>query len=248
MDALPAAPQFLRIASLLPSTTEIVGALGLASHVVAVSHECDLCPDGPGLDAALRAGCVRVTTSDIDPSALSQGAIDERVSTALRGGLSLYAIREDLFRDAAPTVVLTQALCDVCAPSADDVIAACSRISVALPSAPRIHSFEPETLDQVARSLEDVGAACGVPERGALLRAEFNAQLDSVRRVAGAAAAASGLRAPPRLLLLEWLDPPFDGGSWIIDMCVAAATQAVPCRPAQAAAPGASLKSLRRTW
>jgi iron complex transport system substrate-binding protein len=234
----------LRIVSLLPSTTEIVGALGLASHLVGVTHECDVCPDESGLEAALRAGCTRVTISSIEPTTLSQGEIDARVKAALSDRLSLYALREDLLHKAAPTVVLTQALCDVCAPAAADVSAACTRLGSSLPSMPRVHSFEPDTLAQVSESLVAVAAACGVLARGVSLQAEFDAQLEAVRAAAAAAAALTPQDPPhrPTLLVLEWLDPPFDGGSWVPDMVSAAGADAVPRR----ASPGG--KSLGRKW
>lgn len=234
----------LRIVSLLPSTTEIVGALGLAQHLVGVSHECDVCPDAAGLEEIIRAGCARVTVSDIDPSILSQGTIDGRVKESVRESLSLYSLREDLLRIASPTVVLTQALCDVCAPAADDVSATCTRLGASLPSAPKVHSFEPETLQQVGASFEAVAAACGVPDRGAALRAEFESRIAAVRRASASAAAAAppAGAAAPTLMLLEWLDPPFDGGSWVPDLIDAAGAVPAPRRTAS------GLKSRGLSW
>ena len=78
--------------SLLPSATEIVGGLGLESHLVGVSHECDVAPTAERLRAVLEAGCVRVTTSDIDPHTLPQGEIDRRVKAALKEGVPLQEV------------------------------------------------------------------------------------------------------------------------------------------------------------
>lgn len=228
----------LRICSLLPSTTEIVGGLGLQENLVAVTHECDVCPDEAGLARVLAAGALRVTTSEIDPHALSQKEIDSRVKLSLSAGLSLYTLKEAELRVAAPNVVLTQTLCDVCAPALDEVQAACKLLSASLPSAPTVHAFEPHTLHDVACSLEQVAAACGVPLAGAALRAEFEARLEAVR---GGAARALGADEPPTLLLLEWLDPPFDGGSWVPDQIRCAGA-----RPALGGVGGA--KSVGRTW
>jgi len=209
------APPPLRICSLLPSLTEIVGGLQLQDFLVGVTHECDMCDDAAGFARARAAGAVVVTRSHI-PAGLSQGAIDAAVKASLGAGVSLYSLDEAQLAGAAPSVVLTQTLCEVCAVAEGEVAAACSRLSTALPSAPAVHAFEPHTLADVGGSLLAVAAACGVPERGVALRAQFDARLDAVR--AAAAAAAPEPSKMPSMLLLEWLDPPFDGGSWIPDM------------------------------
>ena len=225
----------LRICSLLPSLTEICGGLGLQESLVGVTHECDVCDDEAGFARARAAGAVVVTRSHI-PLGLSQGAIDAAVKASLGAGVSLYSLDEDQLRAASPTVILTQTLCAVCAVAEGEVAAACSRLSASLPSAPAVLAFEPHTLDDVGASIQDVAVACGVPERGRALRAQFDERLAAVR-----AAAASASANPPTLLLLEWLDPPFDGGSWIPDMVHCAG--AVPAMNAVAGA-----KSVGHTW
>ena len=187
---------------------------------------------------ARAAGAVVVTRSHI-PLGLSQGAIDAAVKASLGAGASLYSLDEAQLRVASPTVILTQTLCEVCAVAEGEVAAACSRLSASLPSAPAVFAFEPHTLDDVGASIADVAAACGVPERGRALRAQFDERLAAVRAAAAAAAAASA--KPPTLLLLEWLDPPFDGGSWIPDMVRCAG--AVPAMNAVAGA-----KSVGHSW
>ena len=229
----------LRIASLLPSTTEIVGLLGLSRHLVGVTHECDVCAPSD-VDALIASGAVsRVTTSDINPHAMEQSAIDSAVKTSLEHGLSLYGLREDLLRAARPTVVLTQTLCAVCAPSTDEVQQVCKRLGAALSpdgarEEPAVHSFEPGTLDEVAQSVVDVGAACGHPERGRLARDRFVAQLAQVE------AAVSVATSRPSLLLLEWLAPPFDGGHWVPDQVALAGCRGVLNAPGE--------KSKERSW
>lgn len=208
-----------RILSLLPSATEIVGALDLADHLVGVTHECDACPDAAGMARALAAGVRRVTISHIDPHQMTQGAIDAAVKQSLASGLSLYALDEPLVRAARPSVVLTQALCAVCAPSADEVAEVCQRLGAALADEqgrePEVLNLEPTTLAEVGATFEAVAAACGVPDRGAALRAAFDAKFTRL-----AAATEGGRR--PRVLLLEWLDPPFDGGHWVPEQVTAA--------------------------
>jgi hypothetical protein len=123
------ASRSLRICCLLPSATEIVGQLGLAEHLVCVTHECDAAPDEDTLQKLLDAGAVaRVTASAINPSSLSQHAIDGMVKGSLRDGSTLYSIDHAVFAAARPTLVITQGLCDVCAPSGAQVAEACSVI------------------------------------------------------------------------------------------------------------------------
>ena len=228
MRALRRASTTPRIMSLLPSATEIVGGLGLEGHLVGVSHECDVAPTAERLRAVLESGCERVTTSDIDPHALPQGEIDRRVKAALKegGDGALYGVDAAAVARAAPTVLLTQTLCGVCAPatSAVDAVLAASNVE------PVVANLEPTTIDDVADSFQTVARACGVPERGEDLVSKFYAHLDRVRR---AAEAASSSR--PRVLLLEWLDPPFDGGHWVPEQIEAAG-----CEPARNAAGGRS--------
>ena len=218
-----------RIMSLLPSATEIVGGLGLEDRLVGVSHECDLAPTAERIRAVLAAGCERVTTSDIDPHTLPQGEIDRRVKAALQSGGdgALYGVDAAAVARAAPTVLLTQTLCGVCAPSTSSVEAVLAAVNVE----PVVANLEPTNVDDVAESFRAVAEACGVPERGDALVAAFYAHFDRVR---AAAAAASSAR--PRVMLLEWLDPPFDGGHWVPEQIEAAG-----CEPSRNVAGGRSV-------
>ncbi len=217
-----------RILSLLPSTTEIVGALGLADHLVGVTHECDVCPDPEGLATVLARGVPRVTGTRLfvesppagadGSSPLGQAEIDAAVRASLAEGASLYTLDAAALRTARPTVVLTQALCSVCAPSAEEVESVCRSLADSLGyegGAPTIVSLEPNNVAEVAASLETVGAACGVPERGYAARD---------RLLHGFAALAQAVEgsAEPSLLFLEWLDPPFVGGHWVPEQVTAA--------------------------
>ena len=214
--------------SLLPSATEIVGGLGLEGHLVGVSHECDVAPTAERLRAVLESGCERVTTSDIDPHTLPQGEIDRRVKEALEtgGDGALYGVDAAAVARASPSVLLTQTLCGVCAPatSAVEAVLAAARVE------PVVANLEPTTIDDVADSFRAVARACDVPDRGEDLVAKFYDHLDRVRR---AAEAASSSR--PRVLLLEWLHPPFDGGHWVPEQIEAAG-----CEPARNVAGGRS--------
>ena len=137
-------PADLRVVSLLPSATEIIGALGIRERLVGCTHECDACPDESGMQAALAAGVRRVTSSAIDPHITTQRDIDAAVSEhaataakrevdAARGATAaelgddegdpppLYSVHNELVAELKPTVILTQSLCKVCAVSEDDL-------------------------------------------------------------------------------------------------------------------------------
>lgn len=222
-------PPHLRVASLLPSATDICIALGLADRVVGVTHECDweahplFPPAGPASlwsadgsadgSSTTTAGLPRppsLTVSGIDPALRSQAEIDAAVGASATGeGPSLCRLDGPALAAAAPTVVLTQGLCGVCAVGADE---AERGVRAAGPGGDgcRVVSLEPRTLDEVAETFVAVAESCGVRERGTRLAEAFRGD---VRRVSDIVAAAAVSR--PRVLYLEWLDPPFDAGHWV---------------------------------
>jgi iron complex transport system substrate-binding protein len=190
----------MRICSLLPSATEIVGHLGLTDSLVAVSEECDW---PPGVDRL-----PVVTASRVDPATLSSSEIDAAVRDAVVGGQSLYAVDEALMAELAPDVILTQDLCTVCAVSGDDVASLC-------PVGAEVISLNPTTLEEIAGSVEDAAARLGVAERGAAVAAEMREAIAEVRR------AVEG-RPRRRIFVAEWIDPPFAAGHWLPEMVTAA--------------------------
>ena len=192
----------MRIASLVPSATEALFALGLGDSVVAVTHECDFPPEV--------AGRPRLTRSVI-PQGLEAAEIDRRVREVTGGGQALYELDEPALARLEPDLIVTQALCAVCAVSFDDVRA----VSARLPSRPRVLSLDPETLDQVLDDLLRLAAEAGVPAHGERLREELAGRLDRVRD------SVAGLRRP-RVAALEWLDPPYIGGHWVPEMIATA--------------------------
>ena len=189
----------MRICSLLPSATEIVGHLGLAESLVGVSEECDW---PPGVDRPI------VTASRVDPATLSGSEIDSAVRAAVAGGRSLYAVDEELLAELAPDVILTQDLCTVCAVSSDDVATLC-------PVGVEVISLNPMTLEEIAESVETLSERLGVPERGAAVAGEMRGAISEVRR------AVEG-RPLRRIFVAEWVDPPFAAGHWLPEMVAAA--------------------------
>ena len=148
----------VRTVSMLPAATEIVGALGLMDQLVAVSHECDF-----PAEANTKP---RVTRCEIHEKGLPSDEIDRWVSERLRAGESLYTIDEPLLRELAPDLILTQKLCDVCAPAYGSVAA----LAATLPSRPVVLNLEPKSLSDVfgnihavADAIRDMNARLGLP-------------------------------------------------------------------------------------
>lgn len=185
----------VRTVSLLPAATEIVGALGLTEQLVAVSHECDF--------PAEASEKPRATHCEIHGKGLPSAEIDRWVSERLRAGGSLYTIDEPLLRELAPDLILTQKLCDVCAPAYGSVAA----LAAVLPSRPRVVNLEPRSLADVFGNIRAVAAAMGHPERA-------NAAVAGLeRRVAEVVRRVEGLRRPT-VFVMEWADPIFNAGHW----------------------------------
>jgi iron complex transport system substrate-binding protein len=188
----------MRIASLVPSSTEMLFALGLGDHVVAVTHECDYPPAATRLPQLTRS---------VIPAGLSTREIDRAVRERTKRGEALYELDAGRLGELSPDLVVTQAVCEVCAVSYDDVVAVAGR----LPSRPRVLSLDPTTLDDVLDDVSRLAQAAGAEAAGEALAATLRERLARVR------AAVRG--APrPRVLALEWLDPPFIGGHWVPEM------------------------------
>jgi iron complex transport system substrate-binding protein len=189
----------MKIVSFLGSATEIVFELGLGDSLVGVSHECDYPPQARLLP--------RVSRPRFDPAGLPSGEVDAAVRRSMEEYGSVYEVDQALLASLAPTVVLTQAVCEVCAVptgSVDEVVAR-------LPRPPRVVSLDAHTLDEIIETIRLVAGAAGVPERGDALAADLRSRLSTV-------SGAVPTRARPRVLFLEWLDPPFAPGHWVPEM------------------------------
>ena len=188
----------MRIASLVPSATEMLFALGLGDKVVGVTHECDFPPE---------AARETHLTRSIIPDGLQAGEIDAAVREAVGAGRALYELDENALRGLEVDLIATQAVCEVCAVSYDDVRAIADR----LPAKPEVISLDPSRLDEVIADVTRLGEAAGAPEAAAELRASLEQRLGAVR------SAVDG-EARPRVLALEWFDPAFVGGHWVPEM------------------------------
>lgn len=187
----------MRIVSLLPSATEIIGDLGLIDQLVGRSCECNW--PSSSVNAPI------VSLSRVDSLGLSGPAIDAQVRSAMNNGEQLYAIDEDLLRELAPDVIITQDLCRVCAVSSDDVCDVGARVI----------SLDPHTIGEVAQSVITLASALGVASRGEQVAKQMLDRVETVRR-------ATAGKTRPRVFIAEWLDPPFASGHWIPEMVEAA--------------------------
>ena len=197
----------MRIASLVPSATEMLFALGLGESVVGVTHECDF----PAAATALPQ-----LTATVLPPGLTAGEIDAKVKEVIGEGRALYALDEKRLAELEPDLIVTQAVCEVCAVSYDDVVEVAGR----LPNRPRVLQQDPTTLGEVLDDVTRLGEAAGVTRLADEARHELEARLQAVR------AAVDG-QPPPRVLALEWLEPPFLGGHWIPEMIEIAGGESV---------------------
>lgn len=184
----------MRIVSLLPSATEILFAIGAGDEVVGVTHECDFPPEAisrPHL------------TSSALPAAGSSAEIDRHVRRSLHEGSSLYHLDAELLEKLAPDLIVTQELCVVCAVSYEIVQRAVRRLR----GDPRLVSLEPSSLDDVFATITFLGDMTGHRDGAATLLRDLHARVDALR-------ARKRDRGRPRVLVLEWTDPPMSGGHW----------------------------------
>lgn len=188
----------MRIASLVPSATEMLYALGLGDSVVAVTHECDY---------PVEARSLPHLTRTVLPSGLDAAEIDRAVKARVAEGQALYELDEELLARLAPDLIVTQAVCAVCAVSYEEVLEVAAR----LPDKPRVLQQDPSTLGEMLEDVIRLGETAEIPRQAHELRGELEGRLATVRAAVGGA-------SRPRVIALEWLDPPYVGGHWVPEM------------------------------
>jgi iron complex transport system substrate-binding protein len=188
----------VRIASLVPSATEMLFALGLGDRVAAVTHECDYPPGVEQLPHLTRS---------VIPEGLAPAEVDAAVRERTSRGEALYELDAEQLAELDVDLIVTQAVCEVCAVSFDDVRAVAER----LPTKPDVISLDPSTLGEVLADIPRLAEAAGVREAGEQLAEEAGERLEAVEQ------AVEGARRP-RVAALEWLDPVFIGGHWVPQM------------------------------
>jgi len=208
----------VRIVSLLPSTTEILFALGVGEDVVGVTFECDFPAEARGR---------RVVSGTTMPEGLDPAGIDAWVAAATAAGEDLYTLDAGALSDLDPDLVLTQDLCAVCAIDVDTVDDALAHLGCRA----EVLSFDPHTIAEIADSVRAIGRAVGRKQEAEQLAATVDA-LDAARAQAGT--------TRPRVVVLEWTDPPYAPGHWIPEMVEAAGGECVLGT--------AGARSVRTTW
>jgi iron complex transport system substrate-binding protein len=210
----------VRIVSLLPSTTEILFAIGAGDDVVGVTFECDY-PE--------QARDRRIVSTSAMPEGLSPAEIDAFVVAAIARGDDLYHLDEGALAGLDADLVVTQDLCAVCAVDVSVVDDALAHLGCTA----EVLTIDPSTLDEVLDSIVHLGRATGHQPEAERIVAGQRARLDAVRL-------ATARRPRRRVMFLEWTDPPFAPGHWIPEMIEAAGGDALLSTPGR--------KSRRVTW
>ncbi len=186
----------LKIASLLPSATEIICALGLEENLVGITHECDFPADIKNKP--------HLTASRISHETMSSAEIDHAVRSQLDGHGSIYDLDTSLLQKLNPDLIITQELCDVCAVSYKFVQKA-AKMYVA---DAKVVSLEPNTIQDIFENIKTVGELCGVSEKAEEVVRNLQNRLDKIRQKT------KNIEKSPRVFMLEWLEPPFAPGHW----------------------------------
>jgi iron complex transport system substrate-binding protein len=190
----------LRLISFLPAATEMACALGLERQLVGVSHECDF-------PTTVRNKPIVVRCS-LPVETMTLAEIDVVVSERIRNGQSIYEVDQGVVEQLAPTHILTQTLCEVCAPSTGEV----ARALKALPSHPHIFWFTPHCIEDIFENLRELGAATGCSASAEVVIASARARLQRVAEITKRA------KHRPRVFCLEWIDPYYCCGHWVPEM------------------------------
>jgi iron complex transport system substrate-binding protein len=191
----------MRIVSLLPSATEIVYALGLGHELVGVTHECDYPPEAAGKPV--------ITRSVHDLGGASPRDIHRLVSAAVHGGSSLYALDEVALAEAHPDLILTQELCQVCAVSYREV----NDVARAIDADVTVVSLEPTSIEGILNTIATVGAMTESEDTAIDLVESLRERLGAIEQLV--ASRRDGGQRSPRVVGLEWLDPPYAVGHWV---------------------------------
>lgn len=188
----------MRICSFLPGATETAFAIGLGDDIVGVTHECDYPPDAKYKPVMVH--------SAIDAARMSSGEIDRKVGELLQAGRGLYTINEQAFMEAAPDLILTQGLCEVCALDFNDVVKAAGLLA----RPPQILSLNPKSLADILEDIRRIG--------GATQRDDSAEELvrNCTKRIERVGYGAESYR--PRVVCIEWFDPLYTAGHWVPEM------------------------------
>lgn len=191
----------MRIVSLVPSATEIVCALGLSRQLVGVSHACDWPAEAVGKPI--------VTRPAVELKGASDAAVHRRVAAAAQAGSAVVEVDEAALRRARPDLIISQALCAVCAPSGASV----TEIAHAIDPAITVLTLEPTSLEGILNSISSIGAMTETEHKALALLSRLRGRLGRIEQKVQKSRAAG--HQPLRVVGLEWLDPPMVVGHWV---------------------------------
>ena len=190
----------MRIVSFLPSATEMVYALGLDEQLVGVTHECDYPPQARNKPVVVR--------NVLPIETMTQAEIDRAVAERMHNGDSLYQIDEGLLRKLSPDLILTQNLCQVCAPSGNEV----SQVLQTLENRPQILWLTPRSIAEIFDNLRDLASATDRELEAQAIIDDCNSRIDRLKTFA------AHVNEPPRVFCMEWLDPVYACGHWVPEL------------------------------
>lgn len=190
----------MRICSLVPGATEVIASLGLADHLVGISHECDFPPSIRQIPVMIEPLVEAHRTTSL--------AIDQRVKELVVSGSPLYHLDERALHQARPDMILTQDLCHVCAVTPDQL----ARAIQSLQPPPDVLTLSPTTLGEMIHDVERIAGAVDRLAKGQALATELRQRLDSINQ------RNARKHSRPRVVCLEWLDPLYIGGHWVPEM------------------------------
>ena len=186
-----------RIASFLPSATEILYALGAGDSIVCVTHECDY-PD-------MAKSKPRVIKSSFDCTIMSSKEIYDNVVKLVQTGGDMYIVDEQILKKADPDLIIAQGLCDVCSPTRKEISKAVS----VLDKKPEVVILDPHNLDDIFSDITKIAEHVGKTAEAQQLISSLQKRIEYVKKSA---------RSGPKVLCIEWLDPPFTAGHWVPQM------------------------------
>ena len=187
----------MRICSFLPSATEIIYLLGLEDNLFGVTHECDY-PEGAKTKLKLTQNLLNASTSF---------EIDSAVRESLKGGRGVYSINEENLNNAAPDIIFTQELCEVCAVPYGEIFRASRKLS----SFPEIISLDTFTLSDILQSIVNVAKKCGKEEKGKSIIRKLEERIETAKEI-------SSSQEKKRVLFIEWVDPIMSCGHWMPEL------------------------------
>jgi iron complex transport system substrate-binding protein len=190
----------VRIVSFLPSATETLFELGLGSDIVGVTHECKYPP------AARKKP--QVIHPSFDPARMTGKEIDGKIVELVRSGGDIYIVDEKALKEADPELIVAQGLCEVCSPFTKEI----GRAVSVLGGKPDVLVLDPHDLDDVLVSIMDVAEKVGRVKEGRRLVSALQKRIDAVRAIKAKKS------NKPKVVCIEWVDPPFTAGHWVPQM------------------------------